>query len=82
VMLIDDKHVAGGTSPAWVALGDGDALRGSHLELSVVMTDIQAATNKLGVTLEVEGPGATRVSISNTGNDGDSAAYSIIIFFA
>lgn len=81
VMLLDGGQKAGGIDDRWVDLGDGASLAGKDLEVSAVLMDVRPLTNRLILTVEVEGPTPTTVEISNVGDAGDSAAYSAIVFF-
>jgi hypothetical protein len=81
VMLLEDKHVAGGTGSGWIELGKGDELKGKLLEVSVVIQDVRPQTDELSLIVEVDGPTTTAVKIAHTGDAGDGAAYSAIVFF-
>jgi hypothetical protein len=85
-MLVDGEHVGGGTAPADVALGRGGELRGRQLEISAILKDVRAETDRLTLTANVKpgpgpGPIATETRISNEVDPGDNAAYSIVVFF-
>lgn len=83
VMLIADAHKAGGSKDHWVELGKGRELKGKHLEVSAVIQDTRAETDRLSLTVEVSGgPKPTSVKIAHTGAAGDRATYSVVIFFA
>jgi hypothetical protein len=82
VMMLNGKHAAGGTGGAWVSLGTGATLKGGFLEIAAVVIDVQAATNRLSLVVEVDdGATKTKSSITHMGQDGDSAAYSVLVFF-
>jgi hypothetical protein len=81
VMLLDEAHVGGGTDSGWVTLGNGDALKGKLLEVSAVIQDVRPQTDRLSLIVEVDGPTTTTVQIAHIGDPGDSAAYSVIVFF-
>jgi hypothetical protein len=83
VMLIGDAHKAGGSDGKWVELGTGAELKGKHLEVSAVIQDTRAETDRLSLTVEVSGgPKKTSVNVAHVGKPGDGATYSIVIFFA
>lgn len=83
VMLIADAHKAGGSKAEWVVLGQAEELKGKHLEVSAVIQDTRAETDRLSLTVEVTGgPKKTSVHVAHTGKPGDGATYSIVIFFA
>lgn len=83
VMLIAEAHKAGGSKAEWVELGKGAELKGKHLEVSAVIQDTRAETDRLSLTVEVTGgPKKTSVNLAHVGKPGDGATYSIIIFFA
>ncbi len=81
VMLVDNQHVAGGDQSAWIDLGLGASLQNKVLEVSAVIQDVRAQTDRLSLIVEVEGPVTTTVQLVHDGDPGDSAAYSIIVFF-
>ena len=81
-MHIDDKFIKGGTAPEDVKLGTARKLRGSLLEVSAVIKDVRKETDRLTLTARVT-PGETRPKpkISQSGDRGDNATYSIVIHF-
>ncbi len=81
-MLLGATPIAKGTEPAWVTLGDGAGLRGNHLEVSAVVMDVRDETDRLCITVDVQGPGSTEVVVAHHGNHGDCAAYSVLVVFA
>jgi hypothetical protein len=83
VMLLGDAHKAGGAAAKWVELGTGAELKGKHLEVSAVIQDTRAETDRLSLTVEVTGgPKTTSVHVAHVGKPGDGATYSIIVFFS
>jgi hypothetical protein len=81
-MLVDGEHLGGGTAPADVVLGKGGALRGRQLEISAILKDVRAETDRLTLTARVtSGHVETEARLSNEVDAGDNAAYSIVVFF-
>lgn len=83
-MHLGDRFIAGGTDSERVKIGNGKELaEGSvHLEVSATVKDVREETDRLTLIVDVNGgvrPDA--FEISNDGDAGDNASYSLIVRF-
>lgn len=79
-ILLDGQFIQGGNTPARVVLGTGSELVGRTLEVSASITDVQGATDRMSLRVEVTGlPGP--IDIEHVGPPGGRAAYSILVQF-
>jgi hypothetical protein len=83
-MHLGSRFLAGGTNADDVTVGPGRALaEGSgNLEVSAIVKDVRPETDHLTLTVTLTGGMDTQhVQITNLGNPGDSASYSIFVRF-
>lgn len=79
-ILLDGQFVQGGNTPTPVALGTGGELVGRTLEVSASITDVQGATDRMSLRVEVTGL-PEPIDIEHIGPPGGRAAYSILVQF-
>jgi hypothetical protein len=83
-MHLGDGFLKGGTEPEDVSIGKGGDLADGdkHLEVSATVKDIRDETDRLTLTVELRGgKDPASFEISNQGEPGDNASYSIIVRF-
>lgn len=84
-MKLAGNLIASGTEPTDVALGTGAALDGKMLEISATMKAVVPGASRLSLRADLAtAAGAldgSPVTIDDPAELGDSAGYSIIVFF-
>jgi hypothetical protein len=85
-MRLGDIFLDGGVAPkkVKVKVGNGKTLadEGAHLEVSATVKDVRPETDRLSLAVQLTGGDAKESpEISNEGNPGDNASYSVIVRF-
>jgi hypothetical protein len=75
------SHPVAASHPVNVRAIIGNAQKGAWVML-LDDVHVRSQTDRLSLIVEVDGPTTTTVQIAHTGDPGDSAGYSAIIFFA
>jgi hypothetical protein len=83
-MRLGDKFIKGGTGPEDVPIGNGKSLAegDAHLEVSAMVKDIRPETDRLTLLVQLSGGEASsEEEITNEGDSGANASYSLIVRF-